>query len=80
MRWKIEFKTLVKNEKQDCEFMILNMQDENLNERECWKNVELIWKFLREIDSCKKIFYDTKLIVPNTKEFIGNLEKFERIG
>ena len=35
---------------------------------------------MREIDSCKKIFYDTKLIVPNTKEFIGNLEKFERIG
>lgn len=35
MRWKIKFKTLVKNEKQDCEFMILNMKDENLNEREC---------------------------------------------
>lgn len=35
MCWKIKFKTLVKNEKQDCEFMILNMKDENLNEREC---------------------------------------------
>lgn len=80
MRWKIKFQTLTKNEEQKCDFMTPNMQDEISDRRVCWDNVELIWKFSCEIDSGDKLFYAAKLQVPNTKDFVADYWKYERIG
>lgn len=80
MRWKIKFQTLMKNEKQSCEFMTPNMQDESTGKRVCWKNVELIWKFSCEIDTGEKIFFAAKLLVPNTNDYNDDYWDIERIG
>ncbi|WP_418749311.1 hypothetical protein [Faecalibacillus intestinalis] len=80
MRWKIKFQTLMKNEKQNCEFMTPNMQDESSGKRICWENVELLWKFSCEIDTSEKVFFAAKLLVKDTNDINEDYWCVERIG
>lgn len=81
-RWKVKFQSIASSELQRVELFTPDMRDntEKMGEAIYWNNVKFIWKFSCEDCKGNKHFYAASMLVPTTKDYVGDFWTVTKIG
>ena len=82
IRWKVKFQSIASSELQRVEMFTPDMRDnpEKMRETIYWENVKFIWKFSCEDCKGNKHFYAASILIPTTKDYVGDFWTVTKIG
>lgn len=81
-RWKVKFQSIASFEMQRVEMFTPDMRgiSEKIGEVTYWENVKFIWKFSCEDCKGNKHFYAASILIPTTKDYVGDFWTVTKIG